>query len=217
LNSELKIEMATTFVLVIIALSQLNGAASSAAETKSASRTIPLSSVVTTGSQKGMKRATKVFQLDDGKRDNKAYYNSIGQIEKGTRSGASNVFLVDATTIQDAIWASTRIILGSDSARIPAPVNTSNPVRGSHWLVSYLGTGPSIPTWWTVESISVSGKTIRVTYRESPPTGATRDAELYYCWAPLGQLAPGIYDLELFDAGRNIVSLMRKVEVDSKK
>jgi len=209
--------MSTTFVLISIALSQLNGTASSAAETKSVSRTIPLSSVVTTGSQKGMKRATKVFQLDDGKRDNKAYYNSIEQIEQGTRSGASNVFLVDATTIQDAIWASTRIILGSDSARIPAPVNTPNPVRGSHWLVAYLGTAPSTPTWWTVERITVSGKTIRLTYRESPPTGATRDAESYYYWAPLGPLAAGIYDLELFDAGRNMVSLMRKVEVESKK
>jgi hypothetical protein len=207
--------MVSTLVLVSIFLSQLNDAANPTAETKSASRTIPLSSVVTTGPQKEMQRAMKVFQRDDGKRDNKAYYNNIGQIEQGTHSGASNAFLVDATTAQDAVKASKSTILGSGGARTPFPVNTPNPVRGSHWLVAYLGTAPSTPIWWTVESITVSDKTIRLTYRESPPTGATRDAQLYYYWAPLGQLAPGIYDLELFDAGRNMISLTRKVEVGS--
>jgi hypothetical protein len=38
---------------------------------------------------------------------------------------------------------------------------------------------------------------------------------LYYYWAPLGKLAPGIYDIELYDAGRKAISLMRKIEVES--
>ena len=196
-------------------LSHLNAAISLAAEAKSPPRTLPLSSVVTTGPQKGMERATKVFRLADGTLDHKAYRNSVEGIEQGTHSGASNVFLVDAIKVQDAIKASKTVLIGSGSALTPWPVDTPKPVRGGHWLVAYLGTAPSTPTWWTVESITVSGRTIRVTYRESPPTGTTRDAVLYYYWAPLGHLGPGIYDLELFDAGRNMVSLMRKVEVGS--
>ena len=209
------VAMFSTLVVVGVLLCQLNAPANSKADGPDASRAVPLKSMVTTGPQKEMQQAANVFQLDNGKRDNKAYYNNIGEVMKGTRSGASNAFLVDATTVRDAIKASTRIILGSRAARTPAPVDKPEPVRGSHWLVAYLGTGPSSPTWWTVEGVTVDGKTIRMTYRESSPTDTTRDAELYYYWAPLGQLAPGVYDLVLFDAGRNRISLMRKVEVGS--
>ncbi len=181
---------------------------------ESSERIVPLSSVVTTGPQKGMEPANNVFRQEDGKRDNKAYYNYIGKIEQNTHSGASNAFLIDATTVQDAVRASTRILLGSRAARTPAAVNTVHPIRGSHWLVAYLGTGPSDPTWWTVESIKVKDKTIRLAFRESPPTGATRDGLLYYYWAPLGTLNPGTYDIELFDLDRTTISLMRKVEVE---
>jgi hypothetical protein len=180
-----------------------------------ASRAVPLTSVVTTGPQKGMERASNVFLLADGKRDNKAYHNYIEAIELGTDSGASNAFLVDATTVQDAIRASKRIILGSRSARTAAPVDGERAIRGKYWLVALLGIGPSGPPRWVVESIVVEGRSVRLTYREPPSTGSHRDALPYYFWASIGTLDPGTYDIELYDADRKVISLMRKVEVES--
>jgi hypothetical protein len=82
-------------------------------------------------------------------------------------------------------------------------------------MVAYLGMGPSSPTWWTLERVAMNGNRIRLTFRESKPALMSADIHLYYYWVPLKGIEPGRYQLELYDAENEIVSLMRSVEVRS--
>jgi hypothetical protein len=174
---------------------------------------IPLSTIVTTSPQKGLLHSRDIFtsKSDPVAASSLGYFR---QIQQAIHNGASNVFLVEATSIQNAIRASARIVTGSRGARTVASVDEPNPPRGQKWLVVYLGAGPSEPTWWTVERINVAGKLIRVSYRRSSPMGATRDVNPYYYWIPVGDLETGSYQLELYDASENVVTLMRRVEVE---
>ncbi|RIK82768.1 MAG: hypothetical protein DCC67_06790 [Planctomycetota bacterium] len=169
---------------------------------------IPLSVVVTTSRQDGLKYAREALAKDNP---------YLRQILENARGGASNAFLVDATTVDDAVRASAGVFVALRAADTPAPVNVTKPIRGSHWLVAYLGSGPSTPTWWTIAGASVEGKTIRLTYRQSPPVPATSDVQHYYYWLPLGKLDPETYEVELFDADEKAVTLMRRVKVEAKK
>lgn len=189
------------------------GAASATAKGDTSS--IPLASILTTSPQEGMLQAREVFRGQSKNRKNVVTSRYLEKILQGTKGGASNVFLVDATNVSDAVKASSRVIVGSRSANTSAPVNTPNPIRGNYWLVAYLGSGPSSPTWWTVEKVGRSGSQVRVTYRRSQPSAATSDVHEYYYWVPLGALDLGIHELELYDAERKVVSLMRRVEVSA--
>lgn len=176
---------------------------------------IPLASILTTSPQQGMLHPREVFHEQSKDRKNVVTNGYLRQILQGTKGGASNIFLVDATNVNDAVNASFSVLVGARGADTPAPVNKPDPVRGSHWLVAYLGTGPSSPTWWVVESVVVDGSTVRLTYRKTRPTAATRDAHQYYYWVPLPTLDPGSYELKLYTSDRNLVTLMRRVEMES--
>jgi hypothetical protein len=130
-------------------------------------------------------------------------------------SGASNAFLVDAANLNDAIGATGRILLGSRAADIPAS-SELGPVSGSQWLVAFLGAAHSSPVRWTVENVTVTENRIRLTFRKPESAIATSDVHRYYYWVPLGKLAPGTYEVELFDADEKAVTLMRRVKVSAK-
>src|SRR5918995_1028135 len=68
--------------------------------------------IVTTSDQKGMQQVGELFHRGDD--------------EGFGHSGASNVFLVDAANLDDAVGATARILLGSRAANIPAS-NESGP------------------------------------------------------------------------------------------
>jgi len=177
------------------------------------SKHIPLNEVVTTGPIPNLCHFDDVFpkESQDGQTGTA---NDYLRKFKVVSNGASNVFLVDAANAQDAISASVGVFFGGRPVDVPAPVNKPNPATGSHWLVAYLGLGPSEPTWWNVESIEVSGGKVRLSYRTPPPSSpVTSDVHAYYFWVPLGTLEPNSYRLELCDSVSGVVTLMRRVDV----
>jgi hypothetical protein len=94
-------------------------------------------------------------------------------------------------------------------------VNVPDPPRGNHWLLVYLGIGPSNPTWWTVESVAVGKERIILNYQKSNANSANRALHRYCYWIPLGKLDLGTYVLELVDVNKGAVTLMRRVEIAS--
>ena len=169
-------------------------------------RMIPLLEIITTGPQKDLRSIDDVVGPAEA-------YNSFMMRFRNVGDGSSNVFLVDAKKFRDALDASTNVLFGSRSANTAATQDKPKPARGSHWLVAYLGTAPSSPTWWSVESVSVDKSKVVLSYRKTKPRPATRDVRRYYYWIPLGKLDPGAYELELIDADTGTVTLMRRVEV----
>lgn len=174
--------------------------------------TIPLSEIVTTSPQEGLKAVQDIMQQKGNAQSGNEY---LRKLLAGT-NGSSNVFLVDATSIYDALAASFSILVGARSAETPAPVNTAEPKRGSHWLVAYLGSGHSSPSRWTIERVTVDTNKLVLTYRKSSPAPASEDSRQYYYWIPLGKLNPGVYEVQLFDADKEAVILMRRVDVTGK-
>ena len=204
--------MTKLIVIFRVALGMATIAIVAATETrgeKEGQRRILLSEIVTTSPQKGLQPVRDVLAK---KGDAKTAEGYLNKLLTGT-NGSSNAFLVDATNIFDALQASSTILIGSRSADIPGTVDTSQPRRGSHWLVVYLGTGPSNPTWWTIESVSIQKGTIDLTYRTSKPGPTTADLYPYFYWIPIGKLPAGAYDVKLIDAERSAVTMMRRVEV----
>ena len=123
-------------------------------------------------------------------RVSKSTNESLRRIIQDSKGGASNAFLVDAMGKNAAIAASVSVLVGSRTADSAVTVNTPHPLRGSHWLVVYLGTGPSNPTCWKVVEARVEGKTITFSYLKSPPSPASKDLHRYYYWVPLNELSP---------------------------
>jgi hypothetical protein len=194
-----------TFVVACIASADEPGA-------KPASREIPLSSIVTTSLQKGMKQTSDAFPYKD-----RASVSTNGHLQRilaGTKSGASNVFLVDAKDMHDAVGIGARVIVGAHQADTAARQDIPKPKHYEYWMIAYLGSGPSEPAWWTVESATVQGTTVRLNYLKSPPSPATKDLHPYYFWVPVGDLENGSYQLELFDVKNNVVTLSRRVTVE---
>ena len=163
---------------------------------------LPLTAVRTTSPQPKLQRV-----IDE---------DLIAGLKKAS-SGASNVFLVEAANIEDAMRATSSVLRGSHRADTPATANRPDPSRGRHWMVAYLGMGPSNPTWWTIDRVEMKDERIRLTFRQSKATLITADIHHYYYWIPLKKLQPGTYQLELYDAKNEMVSLMRNVEVRNKE
>lgn len=186
-------------------------------ETPQQERLIPLSEIVATSPQKELSHADsfiKTHLAPDAARSATGYLRQI----TNPASGASNIFLVDAKDFGGVLNATASVVLGSRTAGTPAPVNMTKASHGTYWLVCYLGVGPSHPTWWTVDIVSVADKKFIVKFRETHrDAGSNRDANPYFYWIPAGALAPGNYELELFDTGRQQTSLMRCVEVRDSK
>ena len=179
-----------------------------------AAESVPLADVLTTSGQDGLQQVRDVFQ-GENEQANKSTNGYLRKIFEAS-PGASSVFLVDAETLPEAISASASVFVGARSAGAPVPVNKQKAVRGNLWLVAYLGTSHSDPMRWIVDSTSVVGTEIRLTYREPKSFIGTADSYPYYYWIPLGNLTPGIYKIELFDADEKAVTLMRRVKVEAK-
>lgn len=174
---------------------------------------IPLSSILTTSPQVGMVQVREAFPQTSDDRKNVFTKGYLQRLLHEAKGGASNAFLVDATDASDAIDASFRVLVASGGAEIPVPINKPDPLLGNHWLVVYLGSGPSNPTWWTVESVIVDKARVVLSYRKPKPQPATDDIRRYYYWVPLGKLDFGAFEIQLFDADEGAVTLMRRVEV----
>jgi hypothetical protein len=202
-----------SFVVGVIAIGLVVSQHAMAVESQDANtgekRTIPLSEIVTTSPQDGLHNLSDAMQQKATDQNPETFTRQL----HGASSGYSNLFLVDATDLHDALSASFTVLAGSQAVDTPAPVNKSKPKRGKYWLVAYLGSGPSNPTWWTVESVIVEKSTIRLTYHKTKPRPATDDIRRYYFWIPLGKLTPGDYELQLFDSDKAAATLMRRVEV----
>ncbi len=202
--------MKLSLMFVGIAICLLLAARVMAEEPADQKRTIPLSEIVTTGPQKDLR------SIDDVVGPTEAY-NSFMMRFRNAGDGSSNVFLVDAKKIRDALEASANVLFGSRSAETPASQDKPKPERGSHWLVVYLGSGPSNPVWWTVESVTVDKGKVIFTYHKSKPQPATDDVRRYYYWVPLGKLDATNYDIQMYDSDKTAVTLMRRVEVSQSK
>jgi hypothetical protein len=61
--------------------------------------------------------------------------------------------------------------------------------------------------------VEVRGTTVRFTYTKWRAFGGPTVIYHYFAWAPLGDARAGTYILELYDADRKEVMLMRRVVV----
>jgi len=98
---------------------------------------LPLKSIYSTSPQDGMIRASHSMK---GGEYVATYGRSLERILSANDSGASNAFLVDATTIDDAIQASSSVLLGMRAADSPVFERWRS---GNNWLVAFLGIGTS--------------------------------------------------------------------------
>jgi len=181
-----------------------------AAGCRAVSREIPLTDIVSTVRQEGLQRIDSGRRIVDGKTVEQDYAAALDALAR-VHSGASNAFIVDASIIGDAIKATKHILAGSRLADKPVP--SLNVETGNNWLAVYLGCGHSEPRRWVVEGATVSGNTIRLTYRQPQAKVQTMDVVPYYYWVPIGVLDEGAYTLELYDDDLKAVTLMRRVEV----
>lgn len=182
-----------------------------ATATQAAERIVDLSKIVSTSNQRGLIQARPSYR-DDGIFEQSFGYH-LQKIVRASESGASNLFLVDATNIDDAVRASTEVLLGGRGVSVPASADSRKQRNGRHWLVAYLGVGPSSPPAWTIKAVSINGNRIKIAYQIPQPTTVTSDVHAYYYWIPLGKLGANVYELELFDVNLKEVTLLRRVEV----
>ncbi len=145
---------------------------------------IPLDSIYSTFSQKGLKNITD--------REN-MYYE---ELMTKSKHGASNFFLVRGDDFSKAIEATHRVaVAGSIVDRI----TLEEQPQGQVWMVVYWGIAGSSPPCWTIHSVERSEKTIRLRYRHHEDGGETKDLHRYYAWVPPGELKAGKYNLEMWD------------------
>ncbi|MFO0808028.1 MAG: hypothetical protein U0746_05355 [Gemmataceae bacterium] len=139
----------------------------------------------------------------------------LGELYKEYRAEASNMALVRGRDIGEAVKATRRAFAASvrTDAQVLANPDNAKVESSSLWLVVYFGMGPSTPGFGRVQSTEVRSQTIRVAYSRARPGAATADIVFYYLWVPLGKAGAGAYALELFDADRNEVTLLRHTVV----
>jgi hypothetical protein len=174
---------------------------------------IPLSSVVSTSSQKELIR---VYQppghFDDAIA--KTIGSHLDQIYLKTNGvGTSNIFIVYAPDITAAVAATSHAFINGDADDWNSDLYHYRQAAEECWLVVYLGIAGSSPPHWLVDAVSVKPPTIRFSYHRVKPGAVTEDIHQYFYWVPLGKLSPGVYQLELFDIGADTTALSRRVLV----
>jgi hypothetical protein len=75
----------------------------------------------------------------------------------------------------------------------------------------HFGVRGSTPPAFSIHKIEQSAARLRVTFEQKQ--SLSQDTHAYLAWAPLGKLEPRDYELELYDATRKKVVLMRTVNV----
>src|SRR5262249_55172056 len=151
-----------------------------------------------TSEQPELERASANYKLVDGEPVYvMSYGKALGELLQKEFVGASNVFLMDAPTIDAAVLGTMRVF----TADRPVTLNMPNPPTGNYWLAVFLGINGSTPPNWLVDSIAIQGSQIRFSYHWQ---GArTKDFHHYYYWVPLGNLNAGTFKLELYHTQLN--------------
>jgi hypothetical protein len=171
---------------------------------------IPLGSIYSTNGQKGLKAVTT--------RAEERYATDLLHLRREFRSGASNVILVRGKDIAEAVNAARFAFTAARSADVPVdPDDPRVTAKGAPvWLVAYLGTAGSSPPYLLVQSVERQGKKVRVTFRKAKTTIMSSNLHRYFVWVPLGKLEAGTYALELIEAGKKEVTLLRRVRIPKK-
>jgi hypothetical protein len=174
---------------------------------------VPLSSIVTTSPQKGMLHIRELLNQPKPDQITKSAQGYLSQIVQASKSGASNVFLVDAGNAPSAIASSFNVFVGPWAANTPAHENSPNPNRGLHWLVVYLGWGDPHTATWEIDEVRREGNLITLGYRKKSKPEDSDEDHRYFYWVPIAKLSPGSYEVKLEDADSHTTTLMRRVEV----
>jgi hypothetical protein len=143
---------------------------------------VPLAEIITTGSQEKMRYFDDVVANADKE--------SLQRKFSGSRTNALSIFLVEAGDERGAISASSRFLFGPLAPEAAARGIISDGKDGSHWLIAYLGAGPSYPNWFVIEEPTVKTDKITLTYRTVKAAEATANVQHSYYWIPLGKLNP---------------------------
>ncbi len=174
-------------------------------------RAIPLESCYATP---GVRGGCKL--ITDGGREPHGFDLSELYRENLARGGgAMNVALVRGGDIAAAVKATRRAFAADWQTDTTVPASPNDGKGGPPlWLVAYFGCGSSHPGYGWVQAVEVRGQVVRVAYApESKDRAATQDTVFFYLWAPLGRAGAGTYALELFDADKKEVTLLRHVAV----
>jgi hypothetical protein len=144
-----------------------------------------------------------------------AYSFDLEELIRGNNTGASNAALVHGKDIADAVKATRRVFASSAGAgsSVSPDSNDADTRALPLWMVAYFGMRPSRPGFGNVHAAEIRGRTVRVTFSRAHANKKSLDIRQYYFWAPLGKADAKSYALELFDAMRNEVMLLRRVVV----
>jgi len=172
-------------------------------KTKVQMEEIPLREIYTTSDQEGTKKVP-------GQGGDVAAKHLQAILETQGLMGASNAFLARGKDIGTAVRATRAVFVFGHSADVPAD-RVDGPKEKQHWVVAYFGVG-GVGSRWVIRSVSRNGDRFRITF------GKGRIAEVsvsqqYFAWIPVGELSPGTYSIELFDAENKQLSLSRTVTV----
>jgi hypothetical protein len=153
---------------------------------------------------------TSTFQPHEGggRKYIEPYGPYLEQFLREFQFGPSNVVIVRGKDFTEALTATRLAFLGGRSADQPVDPEVE-PKSAELWLVAFLGAAGSEPPARLVQSVERRGKSVRVTYRKR--LSETKTSLPYFLWVPLGKLESGAYTLELFDADRQEVTLLRRV------
>ena len=164
---------------------------------------IPLTEIVTTSTQQGLKR----------------FGEQIAGIEKestemamvASNLGASNVFLVRGNDAKSAILATCRIFTAGRNVEYPVAADP-NSNSDEYWLVAFMGCAGSSPPQWEVATVQKHGAAMRIVFQPLP-LESSQDVLAYFFWVPVGKLAKGQYRLELIRQEQEQPMLVRTVTV----
>jgi len=196
-------------ILAVVLAASMISSQPPAPKAEEPKKTIPLESCYATSAVSGCQI------IRDG--GDEPYAFDLGELFRGNQAGPSNVVLVRGKDIAEAVRATRWTFTSGLRADAPVPPNPSESKAEALplWLVAYFGMGPSDPGFGRVHAAEIRGRTVRVTYSRAHANKLTTDDAHYYLWVPLGKPEAGTYALELFDAARNEVTLMRRVVVSA--
>jgi hypothetical protein len=172
---------------------------------------VPLGEVYTTSEQKGLKRVAR----GEDRTPVKLRSRLTVAAPKG---GLPDAFLARGRDITAVVGVTASFYEGGGFGDGDIGPEERSP-QDQVWLVAYLGRTTSDPLRFEVTAVERRGAAVRLSYRVVPLGGGvavTLDRRPYYYWAPLGRLAPGAYQVELYDAAEKQVTLMRRVVVPGK-
>jgi hypothetical protein len=176
---------------------------------KDSERTIPLESTYATTGQKNVQTIRSDLEATYGKDLDKIY-------EKVSDTSLSHIFIVRGEDLNQAIKATRRAFTSSQRGDRVIE-SDDNSAAAQCWVVAYLGSGSSTPPAWEVRWVKVKGQIVQLAVSEPKRKIASADWHTYLVWVPLGKLEPDTYSLELIDAEKMEVTLMRRVTVQDNK